>query len=294
MSAAACPSCGAPAGDGSFCQYCGAQVALGGRASDAICSQCGTRNPSDTNFCHSCGARMEAVVPTSVVSGAQLAGRADAGAGERARLVSVRRDGSDGQTFPVGPGQTDIGRSDGELRFDDPHLAARHARLSSRGGQFVVTPLEARNGVYVRIRGAVEIDDGEQFLVGKQVLRFELLTEAEKALRPAVEHGVVLFGTPVKPPWGRIRQLTAAGTSRDLFHLTRSETTLGREHGDIVFSDDEFLSRRHAQLQHRGGRTTLLDLGSSNGTYVRLRGPHPLSHGEMIRLGDELLRFELG
>jgi pSer/pThr/pTyr-binding forkhead associated (FHA) protein len=105
---------------------------------------------------------------------------------------------------------------------------------------------------------------------------------------------VVLFGTPVKPPWGRIRQLTAAGTSRDLYHLTRSETTLGREHGDIVFSDDEFLSRRHAQLHFRGGRTTLVDLGSSNGTYVRLRGPYPLSHGEMVRLGDELLRFELG
>jgi pSer/pThr/pTyr-binding forkhead associated (FHA) protein len=105
---------------------------------------------------------------------------------------------------------------------------------------------------------------------------------------------VVLFGTPVKTPWGRLRQLTAAGTSRDLFHLTRSETTLGREHGDIVFSDDEFLSRRHAQLQYRGGRVTLLDLGSSNGTYVRLRGPHTLTHGEMVRLGDELLRFELG
>jgi pSer/pThr/pTyr-binding forkhead associated (FHA) protein len=98
----------------------------------------------------------------------------------------------------------------------------------------------------------------------------------------------------VKAPWGRLRQLTAAGTSRDLYHLTRNEITLGREHGDIVFSDDEFLSRRHAQLQFRAGRVMLLDLGSSNGTYVRLRGPAPLVHGEMIRLGDELLRFELG
>ena len=38
----------------------------------------------------------------------------------------------------------------------------------------------------------------------------------------------------------------------------------------------------------------LVDLGSSNGTYVRLRAQHPLSPGEMIRMGDELLRFELG
>jgi pSer/pThr/pTyr-binding forkhead associated (FHA) protein len=69
---------------------------------------------------------------------------------------------------------------------------------------------------------------------------------------------------------------------------------LGREQGDIVFSDDEFLSRRHAQLQFRSNRVTLRDLGSSNGTYVRLRAQHVLSPGEMIRMGDELLRFELG
>jgi pSer/pThr/pTyr-binding forkhead associated (FHA) protein len=293
-----CAECGAVAGDGSYCQYCGASVASAGRT--LVCSQCSTRNPADTNFCHSCGARMEAVVPTSVVSSAQMASEAAGGGttygrpGERARLVTVRRDGSDGQAFPIGGTQMDIGRTEGELRFDDPHLAARHARIGNRGGQFVLSPLEARNGVYVRLRSGCELADGEQFLVGKQVLRFELLSEAEKALRPAVEHGVVLFGTPVKTPWGRLRQLTASGTSRDLFHLTRSETTVGREHGDIVFSDDEFLSRRHAQLQFRGGRVTLLDLGSSNGTYVRLRGPHTLGHGEMIRLGDELLRFELG
>jgi pSer/pThr/pTyr-binding forkhead associated (FHA) protein len=294
-----CLSCGrgAPAGS-SYCQYCGAAIDAGGQA--LICSQCGVRNPPGTNYCHSCGMRMAAVVPTSVAPVGRFDAEASAevaragGEAAPARLTTVRRDGSDGESFPVADPQMDIGRSEGELRFDDPHLAPRHLRIVRRGGQFLVTPLEARNGVYVRLDGPVEIADGEQFLIGKQVLRFDLLAEAERNQRPAVEHGVVLFGTPLKAPWGRLRQLTSAGTSRDLYHLTRSEVTLGREHGDIVFSDDEFLSRRHAQLQHRSGRVTLLDLGSSNGTYLRLRGAHPLSPGEMIRLGDELLRFELG
>jgi pSer/pThr/pTyr-binding forkhead associated (FHA) protein len=61
-----------------------------------------------------------------------------------------------------------------------------------------------------------------------------------------------------------------------------------------VFSDDEFLSRRHAQLQYRGGHVSVMDLGSSNGTFVRLRGQHVLGPGELIRMGDELLRFEIG
>ena len=127
----------------------------------------------------------------------------------------------------------------------------------------------------MRVRQPVELLDGDQFLIGKQVMRFEIPFEVEKTLRPAVEHGVVFFGTPVKPPWGRLRQLTAAGTSRDIYHLTRAEVTLGREQGDIVFGDDEFLSRRHAQVCFRGNRVTLVDLGSSNGTFVRLREPAP-------------------
>jgi len=130
--------------------------------------------------------------------------------------------------------------------------------------------------------------------VGKQVLRFEFLSDVEKTLRPAVEHGVILFGTPLRAPWARLRQLTSAGTSRDVFHLTRSDLVVGREQGDIVFSDDEFMSRRHALLQFRNGHALLSDLGSSNGTYVRLTGQHALAAGEMIRLGDELLRFEIG
>jgi pSer/pThr/pTyr-binding forkhead associated (FHA) protein len=289
-----CPQCGGSVAEGvSFCQYCG--TALKTAARGPICSDCGTRNPPGTNFCYTCGARVAAGAATSVVPLVKIAsGSSPRLPGDDGRLITVRRDGTDGEAFAISGEQMDIGRSEGDLRFDDPHLAPRHARILRRAGQFVLTPLEARNGVYVRLGQAYELIDGDHFLLGKQVLRFELLSEAEKALRPAVEHGIVLFGTPVKAPWGRLRQLTAAGTSRDLYHLTRGELTLGREQGDIVFSDDEFLSRRHAQLQFRAGRVTLRDLGSSNGTYVRLRAQHALSPGEMIRMGDELLRFELG
>jgi pSer/pThr/pTyr-binding forkhead associated (FHA) protein len=88
--------------------------------------------------------------------------------------------------------------------------------------------------------------------------------------------------------------MTASGLGRDVVHLSRPDTTLGREQADLVFADDEFLSRRHAQLSLKNGRPILTDLESSNGTYVRLRSPHVLVPGDMIRLGDQLLRFELG
>ena len=166
-------------------------------------------------------------------------------------------------------------------------------RHDESGGR-VLAPLETRNGVYVKLRSAAELADGDQILLGKQVLRFESVPEIERNLRPAVEHGVALFGTPTRPAWCRLRQVTAAGVSRDVYYVSRGEVVIGREQADIVFSDDEFMSRRHALLSLRGGRARLEDLGSSNGTFLRLRRMHSLSVGDLIRIGDELLRFEPG
>jgi pSer/pThr/pTyr-binding forkhead associated (FHA) protein len=267
------------------------------------CGRCGNSNADDVLFCQYCGTRLteqrlsdapQAAPPPMMPPQSSPAMVLRPGYEPGFRLVVVHRDGTDGITYNLLGDQVDIGRTEGDLLFDDPHLAARHARIAASLSGRVLTPLEPRNGVYVRLRAAVELHDSDYFLVGKQVLRFDLLAESERILRPALEHGVVVFGTPVRPPWGRLRQITPAGISRDIFHLTRPDLVLGREQGDIVFSDDEFMSRRHAQISYRNGRGRLEDLGSSNGTFLKLRGPHGLVPGDLIRLGDELLRFEIG
>lgn len=280
------------------------------------CGRCGNVNGADVLFCQYCGTRLAgdklpaatAVAPAlAPVPSTRATDRMiDSGPNPMAaaarvaqqsvgfKLVVVHRDGTDGITYNLLGDQIDIGRTEGDLLFEDPHLAPRHARISASLTGRVLTPLETRNGVYVRLRGSVDLQDGDHILIGKQVLRFELLTDVERNLRPAVEHGVVVFGTPVRPPWARIRQVTPAAVTRDVFHLTRPEVIMGRESGDVVFSDDEFMSRRHVQVAFRNGRGHLEDLGSSNGTFLRLRGPHGLSAGDLIRMGDELLRFEIG
>lgn len=286
-----CPSCGrAAAAEAAFCQHCG--TAMSSRPS--ACPSCGSDNPPGTNFCHACGQRLRLAVRPATPS--PVAEPVSTATPVPMRLVAVRRDGSDGPSYPVIGEQLDIGRSEGDLRFDDAHLAGRHARLIRQGRGLVVVPLETRNGVYLRLPegAAAELLDGDHLLLGKQVLRFEAVPDLERSLRPAVEQGVLLFGTPVRPPWGRLRQMTPYGTARDVFHLTRTDIVIGREQGDIVFSDDEFMSRRHARVRMRSGRTEIEDVGSSNGTYLRLRTSHVLAPGEMIRMGDELLRFEIG
>lgn len=211
-----------------------------------------------------------------------------------ATLVAIRRDGSDGESVPVMGTTFDIGSSDGSLCFaDDPYLAQRHVRLMVSDGKVVLRPIDAINGVYIRIRGWCELQPGDQFLVGKELLRYEPLAPEERNPPSLVEHGVRLFGSVQREAWGRLRQLTLAGTTRDLWHMVRAELVLGREEGDITFPDDEFMSRRHAAVKRVGARARLEDFGSSNGTFVRVRGDRELSSGDVLRLGDQLIRFEM-
>jgi pSer/pThr/pTyr-binding forkhead associated (FHA) protein len=210
-----------------------------------------------------------------------------------ASLVVVRRDGSDGESVRITSPVFDVGRSEGGLTFtDDAYLAARHLRLSFEGQNPIARALDAVNGVYVRLRGAVELHPGDYFLVGKEVIRFEPVGMEERD--PQLhEHGVRVFGTVPREAWGRLRQLSAAGTTRDVWHLSRPDLVLGREEGDVTFPDDEFMSRRHAAVRRASPRPKLEDLQSSNGTFVRLRGDHVIKNGDLLRLGDQLLRVEI-
>ena len=47
-----CPQCGKPAGEGKFCNSCGASLSL------LKCQKCGTQSPAGTNFCGGCGSRL--------------------------------------------------------------------------------------------------------------------------------------------------------------------------------------------------------------------------------------------
>jgi pSer/pThr/pTyr-binding forkhead associated (FHA) protein len=207
-------------------------------------------------------------------------------------LIAVNRDGSDGRTIEIVGDAFDIGRSEGSLNFaDDPYLAARHVRLLVQSGKVILRPLDSVNGVFVRVQ-TCDLGPGDSFLVGKELLRYEPLAAEERDPPSLVEHGVRIFGSVPREAWGRLRQLTIAGTARDVWHLTRPELVLGREEGDVTFPDDEFMSRRHAAIKRVGTRARLEDLGSSNGTFVRVRGDRELKAGDLLRLGDQLLRYE--
>jgi pSer/pThr/pTyr-binding forkhead associated (FHA) protein len=230
------------------------------------------------------------------------------------RLVLIARDGGEGPSYPIGE-TTDIGRLEGTIVIaEDRYISPRHARISYRSDAFYLRDLESTNGVFMRIpfQGTTQgemssggeqlLTDQDLFLVGQQVLRFEVVKHAEEGFGVASDNGTLVFGTPAAPRYARLTQRTVEGVVRDVFHVRKAETVLGREQGDIVFPDDPFLSRRHCMLHVHGAtpasgsgasrRFTLSDLGSSNGTFLRVREEVRLRPGDHFRIGQQLFRFD--
>ena len=300
----ACPRCGTQTPLGfAYCQQCGVQIeavlptaaAPGTRSSVVMGVAAGPIDPRAGTMAH------------GEPSGALAAMRGPGAASVRAQtgaawgtIVLVNRDGSDGERFPLSGEYLIVGRAGADVAVDisfqdDRFLGRQHARLErSADGTVKVQPLDTLNGVFRKIDAPVELFDGAMILVGREVLRYEKVDPEEISLPPLVRHGVALFGSPPREPWGRLMQIIPSGGYRDVRHLSAGEVVIGREEGDIVFRDDAFLSRRHAALTWDGSRAQIADLGSSNGTFVRITAPTGLRHGDHVRMGDQLLRIELG
>jgi len=214
----------------------------------------------------------------------------------KGRLVVIVEDGSEGRSFPLANKQVDVGRSEGDiLLFEDQYVSPRHARLTLEGSTWKLRDLGSTNGVYLRIREPKPLRDGDLLLLGLEVLQFQTVSDAERGFGQAMQHGTLLFGSPASPRRARLNQRTVEGVTRDIFHLIRDETVIGREVGDIVFTADPFMSRRHAAIRRdkETDEFTADDLDSSNGTYIAIRQEVELSHGDHVRIGQHLFRLDL-
>ena len=261
-----------------------------------VCGRCQGTNPSHTTFCQYCGAKLRDQPAHTAPYGAELRPAAPS-VDPPARLVVIAQDGTPGAEHPVLGTELTIGRAEGSVSLSaDPYVSPQHMKVTRQNGRFFVRDLESVNGVYVRLRGPEPLRHGDLVLMGLEVLRFELVSDAEKRLGPATDRGARVFGSPAVPRYARLSQHTVEGVTRDVYYLTRDETVVGRESGDIVFTSDPFMSRRHATLTRdpAAGTFTLRDLGSSNGTYLAIRGEHEITNGDHLRIGQHLFRLEVG
>ncbi len=218
---------------------------------------------------------------------------ADEGVESPARIVLINEDGSDGEGFTLTRATTVIGREGADIDFgDDDFLAGRHAVLFYESGRLFVQPLATTNGVYKRILDQSELESGDAFRIGQELLRFELVRDMVGPVERDAD-GTIGLASPLPPDtWGRLAQLVSLEDVGSAFLLSGDEIFLGRERGDITFPEDGYVSGSHAVIVRRGGRFFLKDLGSSNGTYVRLKAKAGLDDGDLILAGQQLFRIE--
>lgn len=113
--------------------------------------------------------------------------------------------------------------------------------------------------------------------------------------RPSITGPHALYPPPLPGAAGagvRLVTIRADGLPGVVFELHAEETLCGRGEGAVRIPDDPTVSPLHARFTLRGGALAVEDLGSLNGTFLRLRAPRRVCAGDEIRIGRQLLRVE--
>jgi pSer/pThr/pTyr-binding forkhead associated (FHA) protein len=95
-------------------------------------------------------------------------------------------------------------------------------------------------------------------------------------------------------PKGNIVVTDAGGNEQRI--PIAAELTIGRVQGNDIALQTGMLSKRHTRLVVRDGKLIVVDLRSTNGTYVngqRINAPQVLKSDDKIHLGDYTLSVEL-
>lgn len=199
--------------------------------------------------------------------------------------------GPDGQ--PVGErllaaGEAlEIGRDAGSPWIDDAYLDPIHARLTVVEEGLLVEDHNSLNGIFIKLSQRHEIRHGDQFRVGQELLLYEDLPEPTPT-----EDGTERMGSPNPGYWGRVCVLVDPSRPSAAFPIEHEGIAVGRELGDITFPQDGYVSGRHCRITGDDTGVYIEDLGSSNGTYMRVRPAQTVPFGSLILVGQKLFQVE--
>ncbi len=261
-----------------------ATAAPAASAGPANCPQCEHPNPPNNKFCASCGFKLApkpAAVAPSVAPAPPPSG---------VILTALRADGTEAGTFPLPSGTVTLGRDTGAIFAGDSYLSPRHATFTPRGGRLFVRDDASLNGVYKKLRREepVMVQIGDTFRIGQEILRVEPLESPSPS-----PDGVERLGSPAKGYVARIALVIGRDASGNAYPLPETGLHLGRERGDVLFPEDGYVSGLHCRLALQNGQLFLTDLGSSNGSFLRLQAETEVQNGDVLLMGQQLFRINM-
>lgn len=132
------------------------------------------------------------------------------------------------------------------------------------------------------------------WLVARTATKDVVSAPQESILLSRGEADVLRAAVPV--PAARFRVEGGPGLPRDGTVEVSGSTVVGRgSESDVRLDGDDFASARHARLESRPDGTWVVDLESTNGTFVNgqaVTQPTRLRPGDVVRVGRTELRLE--
>jgi pSer/pThr/pTyr-binding forkhead associated (FHA) protein len=253
----------------------------------------------------------------AAMAGTRRAGAARATAASGGRLVSL----VDGKEYTVPATGLVIGREAScDVVVAQNDVSRRHAEIGPDDQGYVVRDLSA-NGVFVngeRVQGSHRLARSDVVRIGKEEFRFyadvlapsptpavsQPAAPATVAAREPEAARLAMMSAPTAPaqqayedprPVLATLELRNEGPMKGKTFSVRSVLAhVGRGAHNDVRLDDESVSETHAKLQRREDGWYVVDMGSTNGTYVsgtRIAGEQRLDGSPDLRFGGMKLRF---
>src|SRR5437870_4942936 len=213
-----------------------------------------------------------------------------------AKLV-LQNGSAEGTEFALGHLENSLGGSAAHIGLgDDPFIAPHAATLAFVDERLVLRDEGSANGVYVRVRESAALEPGDLFVAGERLLRYEGPVE----MVPPAEGDLPLLGAP-RPAQGPVYRVTevllGAKTGRTC-HRGGTVISIGRAGCDMNFAGDSLLAAKHAEIRiAEDGTAALADLAHGpSGVFLRVRAQQPveLQAGDVVRVGDQHLRVDVG
>ncbi len=111
--------------------------------------------------------------------------------------------------------------------------------------------------------------------------------EGKTAYMPGIDVAKLRFPTADY----KLQLLDGTGQWRTWFEISANGRNVGRSQNSSNFPFLSSMAVRHLRLSYDGPRLKVEDLGSLNGTYLKIPGPVELEDGTRFRVGSQVLEF---
>jgi pSer/pThr/pTyr-binding forkhead associated (FHA) protein len=162
-------------------------------------------------------------------------------------------------------------------------------------GDLILEDIDGGNGVFVRIRTRVELADGDEFIVGDQLLRLQRNPEVDDGPGPGPTY---FFSSPKGHASFRIAQILEGGCEGSVCLARHNALQVGSvvdEHffNDMILRGDPLVAPYHCVVEEQADSFILSDLGARSGVFVRIVGRYKLQHGDELLVGRTRLLADL-